>query len=135
MTKIMTKSIIKSDLIAKGNLKIQSESGNLIATIPVLDDPECVLLKTKVHSNRMFPTLKDGDQVILRKVNPYAFIEWGEVFLIQINDQQILCRLIPADENGGVRVSFDNPDDRITQDVQLSSISSIWKLKATARLN
>ncbi|MGV8096002.1 MAG: hypothetical protein AB2L24_29470 [Mangrovibacterium sp.] len=131
----MEKSIIKSDLIVKGNLKIQSESGNLIATIPVLDDPEYTLLKTNVHGNRMFPTLKDGDQVILRKVNPYAFIEWGEVFLIQVDDQQIFCRLVPTDKNGVVRASYDNPDDRITQDVQLSSISSIWKLKATARLN
>lgn len=93
------------------------------------------LLKTTYYGERMSPKLNSGDQVILRKINPRVFIEWGEIYMIQTNEYDIFCRLTPGSDNNTVKISYDNPNDKVTQEIPLTSISNFWRLIATARLN
>lgn len=93
------------------------------------------LLKTTHYGERMSPILNSGDQVILRKINPQAFIEWGEIYMLQIDDCNIFCRLTPGANSNTVKISYDNPNDNIYQEVPIDSISNFWRLIATARRN
>jgi len=93
------------------------------------------LLKTTYYGERMNPKLNSGDQVILRKINPRAFIEWGEIYMLQMDDYNIFCRLAPGSDNNTVKIFYDNPNDNISQEIPMDSISNFWRLIATARIN
>ncbi|MDP2335349.1 MAG: hypothetical protein Q8N05_02650 [Bacteroidota bacterium] len=112
-------------------------SGCIVPTSPIIEETESekTLLKTTYYGDRMKPTLKAGDGVVLRKINPNKFIEWGEIFLIQIDSYNIFCRVSPGIDKDSIKISYDNPEDKIIQEISLSQIQSIWKLIATARIN
>lgn len=116
--------------------KCPSNQLQIVPSIPIFEDTEDdqTILFSTYYGDRMTPTLKTGDQVILKKVNT-DYIEWGEVFMLQLQDCNVFCRLNQSEVFGSIMISYDKPGDNIKQDLPMYAVKHIWQLKALARIN
>lgn len=109
----------------------------IVPTYPIVEEPikTQATLKTTYFGERMSPTLRSGDRVILNKIENKAIIEWGEIHMIQVDVYNVFCRVHRGVTNDQVTISYDNPEDTTTQQIPIRSIEAMWKLAATARIN
>lgn len=114
----------------------------IIPQQPVLDKPfeseGETLISTVYYGNSMYPTLKPGDHVLLRKwdkLPPFT----GEIFMIQLVDDQIFfCRPRESDKAGCIFAIYDNPNllqNTIGFDIKEKYIVAYWELIASQRIH
>lgn len=80
----------------------------------------------RANGDAMNPTLKDGDMLSIREVNPFGNIFYGNIFVVITQDYKMVKRVkrYPQDEKNYVILHSDNPE----YDDILFSRSKIMKL-------
>jgi len=105
---------------------------------PLSDDSfnveDITLLKSRYFGSGMKPTLKDGDIMLLKKQD--MIIEWGEIYMIQTNDYNIICRPRSGGLEGKILLTYDNEEyEGNGQELPVCLISAIWLLVASQRIH
>jgi hypothetical protein len=96
------------------------------------------LLRAVYYGNSMSPTLKSGDQVLLRKHTKLPAFT-GEIFMIQlVDDQTFFCRPRESNKVGCIFAVYDNPNhlhNAIGFDFKEKYIVAYWELVASQRIH
>ncbi len=65
----------------------------------------------KVTGNSMEPELYDGATLLIKKINEYAFIPWGNKLVIDTENGVLVKKVFPVeDEPGMIEVRSVNPE-------------------------
>lgn len=100
---------------------------------PIIVDESITLLKARLYSTQMNPTINNGDVGYFRKVeNPERFFMPGDIYLLQTHDDDNwFCRLGQSEDPKKVRIYYDGSE--VKQDVPMSYFKTFWQLKAITR--
>lgn len=100
---------------------------------PIVIDESVTLLKARLYSTQMTPTIKNGDIGYFRKVeNPERFFLPGDIYLLQTHENNNwFCRLGQSEDPMKVRIYYDGSE--VQQDVPFSHFKTFWQLKAINR--
>ena len=63
-----------------------------------------------VSGDSMAPEYPSGSQVLIKKINEKAFIDWGRVYVLDTCNGTVIKRLYPAEKPGVVVCKSINPD-------------------------
>ena len=63
-----------------------------------------------VTGDSMMPEYNPGDRILIKRIDPNLFIEWGRVYVLDTDNGAVLKKLMKADEPGYVQCVSLNPD-------------------------
>jgi len=63
-----------------------------------------------VTGDSMMPEYNPGDRILIKRIDPNIFIEWGRVYVLDTDNGAVLKKLMKADEPGYVQCVSLNPD-------------------------
>ncbi|MFC2488713.1 MAG: helix-turn-helix transcriptional regulator [Prevotella sp.] len=100
-------------------LPISAQGGSLNDFVVSVKDIECekVISPIKgvdyaitVSGESMSPEYPSGSQVLIKKINERAFIDWGRVYVLDTCNGTVIKRLFPSDTTGCVVCKSINPE-------------------------
>ena len=100
-------------------LPISAQGGSLNDFVVSVKDSECekVISPIKgvdyaitVSGESMSPEYPSGSQVLIKKINERAFIDWGRVYVLDTCNGTVIKRLFPSDTTGCVVCKSINPE-------------------------
>lgn len=100
-------------------LPISAQGGSLNDFVVSVKDSECekVISPIKgvdyaitVSGESMSPEYPSGSQVLIKKINERAFIDWGRVYVLDTCNGTVIKRLFPSDATGCVVCKSINPE-------------------------
>lgn len=113
-------------------LPISAQGGSLNDFVVSVKDTDCekiispiknVSFAITVAGDSMAPEFPSGSQILIKKIDEKAFIEWGKVYVLDTCNGVIVKRLIPSEKKGYIKCLSDNnpmiyaPFDVCTNDV------------------
>lgn len=63
-----------------------------------------------VTGDSMMPEYNPGDRILIKRIDPNIFIEWGRVYVLDTPNGAVLKKLMKSDEPGYVQCVSLNPD-------------------------
>ena len=94
-------------------LPISAQGGTLNDFVVAVKDSDCerVISPIKgadfaitVSGDSMAPEYPSGSQIIIKKINEQAFIDWGKVYVLDTCNGVVIKRLMPADNGDASKV-------------------------------
>lgn len=94
-------------------LPISAQGGTLNDFVVAVKDSDCerVISPIKgadfaitVSGDSMAPEYPSGSQIIIKKINEHAFIDWGKVYVLDTCNGVVIKRLMPADNGDASKV-------------------------------
>lgn len=94
-------------------LPIAAQGGTLNDFVVSVKDSDCekVVSPVKgadfaitVSGDSMAPEYPSGSQIIIKKINEHAFIDWGKVYVLDTCNGVVIKRLMPADNGDASKV-------------------------------
>lgn len=101
-----------------------------------LTDAECERVVTPIRGaelamevvgDSMAPAYPAGARVLLKKVPDDSFISWGEVFVLDTVNGQVLKRILPTDEESVWELRSDNPAYPPFR-IRTAQVRSVWRV-------
>src|SRR5665647_265543 len=100
------------------------------------DDCEHILSPIKgaefginVAGDSMAPEYPNGSQVLIKKINEKAFIEWGKVFVLDTCNGTVIKKIVPSETEGCLRCISINPDPNyVPFDISKEDIFGIYRV-------
>lgn len=80
-----------------------------------------------VSGDSMFPEYPSGAQVLIKKINEKAFIDWGRVFVLDTCNGTIIKKLMPSDDPSKVMCVSINPAYP-SYEISLENVYGIYKV-------
>lgn len=80
-----------------------------------------------VSGDSMFPEYPSGAQVLIKKINEKAFIDWGRVFVLDTCNGTIIKKLMPSDDPSKIMCVSINPEYP-SYEIHLENIYGIYKV-------
>ena len=65
-----------------------------------------------VSGDSMAPEYPSGSQVLIKKINEKAFIDWGKVYVLDTCNGTVIKILTPSEKKGYVKCASINPDPK-----------------------
>lgn len=133
---IMTPSTKESSLVPLLPISAQGGSLNDFILSVKKEDCEKIISPVKdatfaitVSGDSMAPEYPSGSQVLIKKINDRAFIEWGRVYVLDTCNGVVVKRIIPSDEVGKIKcVSDNNSLVYAPFDINLNDIFGIYRV-------
>lgn len=94
-------------------LPISAQGGTLNDFVVAVKDSDCERVVSPVRGadfaitvsgDSMAPEYPSGSQVIIKKINERAFIDWGKVYVLDTCNGVVIKRLMPADDGDALKV-------------------------------
>ena len=63
-----------------------------------------------VTGDSMMPEYNPGDRILIKRIDPNIFIEWGRVYVLDTDNGAVLKKLMKSEEPGYVQCVSLNPD-------------------------
>ncbi len=63
-----------------------------------------------VTGDSMMPEYNPGDRILIKRIDPHIFIEWGRVYVLDTDNGAVLKKLMKSEEPGYVQCVSLNPD-------------------------
>lgn len=101
-----------------------------------LTDAECERVVTPIRGaelamevvgDSMAPAFPAGARVLLKKVPDDSFISWGEVFVLDTVNGQVLKRILPTDDESIWELRSDNPAYPPFR-IRTAQVRSVWRV-------
>lgn len=82
-----------------------------------------------VYGDSMAPEYPSGSRVLIKKINPEVFIDWGRVYVLDTSNGVIIKKVIKSDTEGYVTCRSVNPDPIYSDfDVPLKEIYGMYRV-------
>lgn len=82
-----------------------------------------------VSGDSMSPEYPNGSQILLKKINEAAFIEWGKVYVLDTCNGAVVKVLVPSEREGYVRCVSINKDPIYAPfDVALADVYGVYRV-------
>jgi hypothetical protein len=82
-----------------------------------------------VSGDSMAPEFPSGSQILVKKINEKAFIDWGKVYVLDTCNGSVIKILVPSEIEGCVKCLSINPDPKYAPfDVAFSDITGIYRV-------
>ncbi len=100
-------------------IPISAQGGSLNDFVTSVDVTECEMIISPikgadyaitVSGESMSPEYPSGSQVLIKKINERAFIDWGRVYVLDTCNGTVVKRLFPAETPGSVLCKSINPE-------------------------
>lgn len=84
-----------------------------------------------IYGDSMTPEYPSGARALIKRVDPDAFIAWGNVFVLDTVNGVVVKELQPSDKEGYVTCHSLNPSGRYKDfDVSLKDVRGIYRVLA-----
>lgn len=82
-----------------------------------------------VSGDSMAPEYPSGSQILIKKINENAFIDWGKVYVLDTCNGSVIKTLVPSDKEGYVRCLSINEDPKYAPfDVPTTEIYGFYRV-------
>ena len=82
-----------------------------------------------VYGESMAPEYPSGSRVLIKKINPDIFIDWGKVYVLDTSNGVIIKEVIVSPKEGCIRCHSINPDPKYSDfDVPMDEIYGIYRV-------
>ena len=82
-----------------------------------------------VYGDSMAPEYPSGSRVLIKKVNPEVFIDWGKAYVLDTSNGVIIKEVVESAKEGCIRCHSINPDPKFSDfDVPMSEIYGIYRV-------
>lgn len=84
-----------------------------------------------VYGDSMMPEFPSGSRVLIKRIDPTIYIDWGNVFVLDTANGVILKEVQPSDKEGTLTCHSLNPNGRYKDfDVPMCEIRAMYKVLA-----
>lgn len=84
-----------------------------------------------VYGDSMTPDFPSGSRVMLKRIDPTIYIDWGNVFVLDTTNGIILKEVQPSGKEGSVTCHSLNPNGKYKDfDVPMSEIRAMYRVLA-----
>ena len=80
-----------------------------------------------IQGDSMAPEYPSGSQVLIKRINERAFIEWGKTYVLDTCNGSVVKNLYPSDDPNKVICKSINPDFPPFE-VSLSDVYGVYKV-------
>jgi len=114
-------SFSESSLFYVPLLPISAQGGSLNDFTVSVRDSDCERIVSPIKGadfamtvagESMAPEYPSGSQILVKKINERAFIDWGKTYVIDTCNGTVIKVLVPSDNDGHVRCLSINEDPR-----------------------
>jgi phage repressor protein C with HTH and peptisase S24 domain len=126
------------DIIYVPLLPISAQGGSLNDFVISVKGTDCekiispikgVDFAVTVSGDSMAPEYPSGSQVLIKRINEKAFIDWGKVYVLDTCNGTVIKILVPSEKEGYVKCMSINQDEKYASfDVAFSDIYSIYRV-------
>ena len=119
-------------------LPISAQAGSLNEFYVSVKDSDCerivspikgVDFAISVAGESMAPEFPNGSQVLVKRINERAFIDWGKVYVLDTCNGTIIKVLVPSENEGCVRCLSINQDPRFAPyDILISDVQGFYRV-------
>ena len=119
-------------------LPVSAQGGTLNDFTVSVKDSECekIISPIKgadwaitVSGDSMSPEYPSGAQILIKKINEKAFIDWGKVYVLDTCNGTVLKILVPSEKDGHVRCCSINTDERYAPfDVSFDDVFGVYRV-------
>lgn len=82
-----------------------------------------------VYGDSMAPEYPSGSRVLIKKINPNVFIDWGKVYVLDTCNGVIIKEVLKSEKEGCVVCHSINPDAKYSDfEISLSDIYGIYRV-------
>lgn len=88
-----------------------------------------------IHGDSMMPEFPSGSRVLIKRIDPTIYIDWGNVFVLDTTNGIILKEVQPSPKEGLLTCHSLNPNGRYKDfDVPMCEIRAMYKVLACVSL-
>lgn len=119
-------------------LPISAQGGSLNDFTMSIKDVDCekiispikgATFAITVTGDSMAPEYPSGSQILIKKINDRAFIEWGRVYVLDTCNGVIVKRIVPSNKEGCIQcISDNNPMVFAPFEVDLNDVFGIYRV-------
>jgi phage repressor protein C with HTH and peptisase S24 domain len=131
-------SIINSEAEIVPLLPIAAQGGSLNDFIVSVKESDCeqVVSPIKgadfaitVSGDSMAPEYPNGSQILIKKINERAFIDWGKAYVLDTCNGTVVKLLVPSDKEGYIKCLSINPDPKYAPfEVAFENIFGVYRV-------
>jgi SOS-response transcriptional repressor LexA len=119
-------------------LPISAQGGSLNDFIVSVKETDCEKIVSPikgadfavtVSGDSMSPEYPSGSQVLIKKINEKAFIDWGKTYVLDTCNGTVIKILVPSEKEGFVKCISINTDERYAPfDIALNDIHGVYRV-------
>jgi phage repressor protein C with HTH and peptisase S24 domain len=119
-------------------LPISAQGGSLNDFIVSVKETDCEKIVSPikgadfavtVSGDSMSPEYPSGAQVLVKKINEKAFIDWGKTYVLDTCNGTVIKILAPSEKEGCVKCISINRDEKYAPfDIALNDINGIYRV-------
>jgi phage repressor protein C with HTH and peptisase S24 domain len=84
-----------------------------------------------IYGDSMTPEYPQGSTILIKEINPDAFIVWGNVYVLDTCNGVIVKELQPSEKEGTITCHSQNPNGRYKDfEVSLADVRGIYRVLA-----
>jgi phage repressor protein C with HTH and peptisase S24 domain len=127
-----------TELITVSLLPISAQGGSLNDFVVSVKDSDCEKIISPIKGadwaitisgDSMAPEYPSGAQVLIKRINEKAFIDWGKVYVLDTCNGTVIKILEPSKREGYIKCSSINPEPRYAPfDVSFDDIYGIYRV-------
>lgn len=144
---VVDKYILDGDVVEVDNnyvkllplLPLSAQGGSLNDFVVSVRDMDCEKIISpisdadyaiSISGDSMAPEYPNGCQILIKRINERAFIEWGRDYVLDTCNGVVIKRLAPSEKEGFVRCVSLNPNPIYAPfDVSLQDVYGIYNVK------
>lgn len=113
-----------------GSLTGFSEPGAMLQNCEAIISPiENVDFGITVYGESMAPEYPSGSRILIKKINPAIFIDWGKAYVLDTPNGVIVKEIHRCDKEGYIKCHSLNPDPKYSDfDVPLCEVYGIYRV-------
>lgn len=108
---------------------IPTEATQLQACEKIISPIKGVDFAISIYGDSMAPEYPSGSRVLIKKINPDIFIDWGRVYVLDTSNGVIIKEVIESKKEGCITCRSINPDPKYSDfDVPLKEIYGMYRV-------
>lgn len=113
-----------------GSLNGVAEEGTILENCEKVISPiKNVDFAISIYGESMAPEYPSGSKVLIKKIDPNAFIDWGKAYVLDTCNGVILKEVIKSKQYGYITCHSINPDPKYSDfDISLADIYGMYRV-------
>ncbi len=126
------------DVIYVPLLPIHAQGGSLNDFVVSVKNSDCEKIVSpikgadfaiNVSGESMYPEYPSGSQILIKKINERAFIDWGKTYVLDTCNGTVIKRIVPSTREGYIRCVSINPAPEYAPfEVALEDIYGVYRV-------